>query len=316
MLHPASRAVIMAHDTPATPGAAHHLARDLWRVTAKNASALTGPGTNCYIIGDERLFIIDPGPDDPAHIHAIQRIVDGRPVDGIILTHAHRDHSDGARGVSALLQAPIMAFGDARTGRSAHMQALVLQGKLQEGDATDYALKPDVILSADQPLVLGRDHVHVIHTPGHLCHHISLKWRDILFTGDHIMAWSSTVVVAPDGDMAQYMESLQTLGHMFAQGPDIIGLPGHGNPVTSVTHRIAALYAHRKAREDAIRAAVAAGHTTLIDITEAVYPDLAPELVSFAQKSCHAHLISLIQAKIITEKTSPDAIVTYSLDQN
>ena len=293
MLQPASRNVIMANDRPAAAGGVDQLATDLWRVTAQNASPLTGPGTNSYVLGESRLVIIDPGPDDPAHRQALLQVIDGRPVGGIILTHAHRDHSDGARDLALHLEAPLMALGDARTGRSARMQAFVADGTLTEGAATDYALMPDVVLADGDTVTIDRDGMQVIHTPGHLSHHICLKWRDIVFTGDHIMGWSSTVVVAPDGDMAQYIESLRRLERRLSDGPKVIGLAGHGDVIPDLLPRITALYHHRQDREKAILAAIAAGKKSLSDITLAAYPGLSAALLPFAEKSCHAHLLAL-----------------------
>jgi hydroxyacylglutathione hydrolase len=280
------------------------LAPGLVRLRAANPSALTGSGTNTYILGTTELAVIDPGPDLDSHLAAILAVSGQRPITRILVTHAHLDHSALAGRLSRHSGAEVLAFGTARDGISPRMAALGPRLG-QTGEGLDLAFTPDRHL-ADGDHVTGPDWtLQVLHTPGHLGGHICLALGDILFSGDHVMGWSSTIVSPPEGDMGHYMASLDRLG---MTGWSRL-LPGHGDPVEDPATRIAELAAHRRLREAQILMALEAGPATPAELTERIYHDTAPALWPAARRNILAHLIDL-QARSQVSATpgiGPDA---------
>lgn len=265
---------------------------------ANNPSPMTGTGTNTYILRDgDDCLILDPGPDLPSHLAALTDAVAGIRLNGIIVTHAHLDHSQSAPALGQAMGVPTLAFGGATSGRSPVMERLAAAGLHAGPEGLDLAFRPDIALTDDQTIPLGTGEVRVLHTPGHLGGHICLEWRDLLFCGDHIMAWSSSLVSPPDGDMAAYMESLRRLRGLNRWR---LMLPGHGPVVTKPGERLDALIAHRKAREAAIITALGQGSQTAEDLTAKIYADTSSHLMPAACRNVLAHLIALWQANLVT----------------
>lgn len=255
---------------------------------APNPGAFTGSGTNTYLLGEDQLVIIDPGPDLPAHRTAILAALKNRPVAAIIVTHAHLDHSGLARRLATLTGAEVLAFGGAGSGMSQQMQQLAAEG-LTGGEGSDLAFAPDRLLTDGQVLTLAGQEIQVIHTPGHMGSHVCLALGDTLLSGDHVMGWSTSLVSPPEGDMGAYMASLQKLaGRMWQRF-----LPGHGDPVEDPAARLSDLIAHRLTREGAILTQLAQGPASAAELAARIYATTPPALIPAATRNVLAHLIDL-----------------------
>jgi glyoxylase-like metal-dependent hydrolase (beta-lactamase superfamily II) len=270
------------------------------RLLAPNPSPLTGAGTNTWLVGASELAVIDPGPDDPAHLAAIlQAVGPGQRLARIFVTHAHLDHSALARRLAALTGAQVHAFGSATEGRSPLMTQLA-PGLPTQGEGLDHAFAPDQRLS-DGATISGPDwSLTALHTPGHLGGHLCLALGGTLFSGDHVMGWSTTIVSPPDGDMAAYMASLDRLS---AQAWTRF-LPGHGDAVTDPAARLAELVAHRRGREAQILQALDAGCATIAVLTERIYTSTPRHLMAAAQRNVLAHLIDLVSRNLVSATPS------------
>ena len=276
---------------------------------ADNPGPFTGLGTNTYCLGQTTKTIVDPGPDTPAHLAAILQEVGRHEIEAILVTHAHTDHSALAPRLSALTGAPILAFGDARAGMSAQMTALEAEG-IAGGEGRDDAFVPDHCLTDGNILSLSGLEIEVIHTPGHMSNHICLGLGDTLLSGDHVMAWSTSLVSPPDGDMSAYMASLHKLARRIWRR----FLPGHGLPVEDPAARMAALIAHRLGREASVLAALSQGPGTPEALTKTIYTDLAPNLQAAATRNVLAHLIDLqARAKVSRLGLKPLSVATFAL---
>ncbi|MGY6635488.1 MAG: MBL fold metallo-hydrolase [Alkalilacustris sp.] len=275
-------------------------------VLAPNPGPLTGAGTNSYILGAGAVAVIDPGPDDPAHLAALEAALGpAERISHIVVTHAHRDHSPLARVLAARWGASVAAFGDARAGVTPAIAAL---GDLGGGEGVDDAFAPDLIL-ADGAVLEGAGWRLVAHwTPGHMGNHICLQWGDVVFSGDHVMGWATTVVSPPDGDMAAYMASLDRLAGLGAR----VFYPGHGAPVADPAARLAELIAHRRAREAQILAALTAAPQDIPALTARVYAGLAPGLVPAAARNVLAHLIDLCGRGLAVAHPAPGPQAGFS----
>lgn len=269
-------------------------------VRAPNPSAMTGSGTNSYIVGSGRVAVIDPGPREPAHLAALLAVLDpGETVAQIIVTHAHADHSGLARPLADATGAPVLAFGAVAPAESA---------SLAGGEGIDRSFAPDQRLM-DEDVVSGDDWaLRVIHTPGHLQDHISLGWGDLCFTGDHVMGWSTSLVSPPAGDMGAYMASLARL----ARNPWRRFHPGHGEPVDDPAARLAELTAHRNQREAQILASLRAAPHTPASLTATIYTTTPPQLQAAAQRNVLAHLLDLQTRKLVHAGPGPAMSALYS----
>ncbi len=271
------------------PGEPLALAADLRLVLAPNASPMTHWGTNTWLLGTGAVTVIDPGPADRGHVKAILAALRGEEsVAQILVTHAHLDHSPGARFLAEATGAPVLAFGDARAGRSARMAALAGL-RIGGGEGVDATFAPDRRLADGEELEAAGRPLRALHTPGHFGNHMCFLWDGALFSGDHVMGWAPSLVSPPDGDLTDFMASLRRLQML---GPLML-LPGHGAPVANGQARIAELHSHRLRRESAIRAAIAAGAETVKAITQAVYVDVDPVLLPAAERNVLAHVIDL-----------------------
>jgi glyoxylase-like metal-dependent hydrolase (beta-lactamase superfamily II) len=272
---------------------------------APNPSPLTGPGTNTWLVGATGLAVIDPGPDDPRHLAAILAAVGpGQWIERIIVTHPHLDHSALAPWLSEQTGAPTVAYGIATAGRSAVMTHLAPRLP-SHGEGLDQTFVPQLTLKDGETLSGPDWTLQAIHTPGHLGSHLCLALGDTLFSGDHVMGWSTSVVSPPDGDMGAYMTSLHRLTYTTWSR----SLPGHGMPVSDPQQRLAELIGHRRGRENQILAALAAGASRISDLTPRIYVDTPAHLLPAAARNVLAHLIDLATRNrvIARPELSPDA---------
>lgn len=273
-----------------TPGVAELLEPGLWRIVAPNPSPMTFRGTNSYLMRDgDVAVLIDPGPDDPAHIAALVAALDGATLQAILVTHSHVDHSLGAPALARATGAPVLAYGDSYAGRSPVMQALAAQGLAGGGEGVDHGFAPDQSLADGEVLQVGPFAITALWTPGHFGNHMCFAWNGALFTGDHVMGWASSLVSPPDGDLTAFMASCTRL----QPRKDRIYYPGHGAAVTDPAARLAWLIAHRQEREAQILAALGPRPATVPELTRALYTEVAPALLPMAERNVFAHLVDL-----------------------
>lgn len=296
---------------PPQVGAAQVLAQDLLCVLAPNASPMTYWGTNSYILGRDSVAVIDPGPNDPAHETALLAALEGRPVSHILITHSHLDHSPLARPLSERTGAPIFAFGDSRSGRSAVMASLAKREALGGGEGADLDFTPDVFVQ-DQDIISGRGWTLTAHhTPGHFGNHLTFQWGQDAFTGDHIMGWASSLVSPPDGDLTDFMTSCVKLSKLNLRR----GYCGHGAPIADLHSRIAELISHRRARErqirDALLGAPQGGGLTPAELTALIYTDIPSPLLPMAQRNVLAHLVDLCRRDLVASNGPISATAKY-----
>lgn len=279
-----------------TAGVPEEIRPGLRRILAPNPSPMTFRGTNTYVVGQTDLAVIDPGPDSAAHLEAILAACGpGQRITHILVTHAHVDHSPLARALSRATGAPVLAYGDARAGRSAVMQDLATAGLAGGGEGVDAGFVPDVRLD-DGATVTGSDwQLQAIWTPGHFGNHLCLALGDLLFTGDLVMGWASSLVSPPDGDLTDFMASCRRL----RARRDRMYLPGHGAPVTDPAARIDWLIAHREAREAAILAVLRESPATAETLARRIYTDTPAPLLPAATRNVFAHLVDLTGKNII-----------------
>ena len=267
-------------------------------VTAPNAGAMTFTGTRTYLLGIGDIAVIDPGPDVPEHHEALVRATAGARVAGIFVTHAHVDHSPLARRLSRDLEADIFGFGDLSPARNPRLVQLSRDGGLGGGEGIDHRHRVDVKLG-DGGRVESRDWVlEAIHTPGHLADHLCFAWADqgIVFTGDHVMAWATTMVSPPDGDMRAFMSSLE---RMSKRTGDKLYYPGHGGAVDDPGAMIAYQLKHRLRREAQILEALASGGAHPGALARRIYTDLDARLLPAAERNVLAHLVDLVDRGVV-----------------
>jgi glyoxylase-like metal-dependent hydrolase (beta-lactamase superfamily II) len=260
------------------------------RVLAPNPSPFTYWGTQTYVVGASDVAVIDPGPADDAHIAALVRSVGDRPVRAIVCTHTHRDHSPAAAPLSAITGAPIIGCAP-----------LTLADDGPRADAAfDASYAPDRVLQDGEALTGEGWTLRALATPGHTSNHLCLALEEekALFTGDHVMGWSTSVVSPPDGDMAAYMRSMQLL----LGRDDIIYYPAHGDPVETPQRLVRGMMGHRKHREGQIMRLIEAESdgVAIPDMVLQMYRGVDPGLHPAAGRSVLAHLIDLQQRGLAT----------------
>lgn len=273
----------LAFDTQFDPqtGTAVVVTEGLVRVTAPNASAYTFTGTNSFLVGHERLALIDPGPSDAAHLAALRRVIAGRPVDAIILTHTHRDHSASAEQIAREFQAPLWFGGPHRLSRP-----LRRFERNQLRRSCDWNLRPDRTLLDGEVISAGDVALSVHPTPGHCANHLAFGLGNILLSGDHVMGWNSTLVAVPDGSMADYLGSLDKVIALPFQRY----VPAHGGPIEDGPAYAQALRAHRQMRNEQIVAAVTQGNRTIPAIVNTIYPKQPLPVRRAARMTVMAHV--------------------------
>ncbi len=260
---------------PAITGSVDRIAPHVWRIVAPNPSALTGPGTNTYVVGERKKFVIDPGPDHREHLERIVAVAGGS-VAQILCTHSHTDHSPGAAPLKALTGAPV-------SGRPA-----------PDDTFQDRTYAPDRSLEDGEAIDAGGVALRALHTPGHASNHVCFLVDDtgMLFTGDHLMSGSTVVILPPDGSMRLYVESLRQLLTL----PIVALAPGHGAVIADAKADIERVIAHRLKREAKVVAALSRrGTATIGDMVGEVYDDTPAHLHKLARFSLLAHVIKLAE---------------------
>jgi glyoxylase-like metal-dependent hydrolase (beta-lactamase superfamily II) len=261
----------------------------LRRVIADNGGPFTFTGTCSYIVGRGEVAIVDPGPvGKEAHIAALLDAVRGERVSHIVVTHTHRDHSPAARALKAATGAPIAGCGPHRPARPSASGG---KGGLDSGGDREHV--PDLLMREGDAISGPGWTLSAIATPGHTANHLAFTLREenALLSGDHVMAWSTTIVAPPDGSMADYMASLQ---HLLTF-EHAIYWPGHGGPVREPARYVRGLAAHRRQRERMIFDAVKNGAQDIDAIVAMAYPAIAPALAGAASLSTLAHLEWLVE---------------------
>jgi len=263
-------------------------------LTANNPGPFTGPGTNTYVITRGRsAVVIDPGPGDPRHISAILAAAAG-PISHILLTHAHRDHSDAIAGLKAHTGATTVGFGR----NLAAPAATSAENSPSGGDFADWDFTPDLKLRDGETLALPGLELAAIHTPGHAPDHLcyALPGTPVLFSGDHVMGWSTSVIAPPEGNMGHYLASLEKLQNH----PQTRYLPGHGEAIEDAGRTVKAYLLHRQMRERAVLACVRSGAATVQTVADAVYAGIAANLASAARLSVAAHAEHLAEKGLVS----------------
>jgi len=281
-------------------GQAVEIAPGVRRITVNNPSPYTFHGTNSYIVGSETLAVVDPGPMDEAHLQALLRAIGERPVSHIFVSHTHRDHSPLARPLAKATGAVVVAEGPHRASRALRIGEVA---RLDASSDTDF--RPDLAVGDGQVIEGDGWAIRTVLTPGHAANHaaFALEGTGILFSADHVMAWSTSIVAPPDGAMGDYMASLDRL----LERDDRLFFPGHGGPVRNPAAFMRGLKAHRKMRERAIVERLAKGDRTIAEMVQAIYRELDPRLVGAAGLSVLAHLEDLV-AKGVARTDGPSAI--------
>ncbi|MBP2447017.1 hydroxyacylglutathione hydrolase [Rhizobium leguminosarum] len=285
-------------------GRAVPVAPGVERVTVNNPGPFTFHGTNSYIVGGSSVAVIDPGPEDEAHYLALMAALAGREVTHIFVSHTHRDHSPLARRLRA-------ATGAVTVGQGPHRPARPLRaGEINPfAESADMAFVPDIAIGNGKRIAGDGWVLSGVPTPGHTANHaaFALDGSDILFSGDHVMAWSTSIVAPPDGSMADYMASLDRL---IAREDGLL-LPGHGGPVVEPATFLRALKAHRLGREQAILTRIRAGDREISEMVKAIYSDTDPKLYGAAALSVLAHIEDLVERGEITADGPPSLAALY-----
>ncbi|MBE3637839.1 MBL fold metallo-hydrolase [Mangrovicoccus algicola] len=299
-------------ETRPAAGQPERLAPGLARILAPNPSPMTFRGTNSYLLscGADRA-VIDPGPDDPAHLAALLGALQREGLTMILVTHAHRDHSALAPALARATGAPVLAFGNATAGRSAVMTRLAAAAPIGGGEGIDAGFTPDRCLADGEILPFGDGRIEALHTPGHMGNHLAFAWRDAIFTGDLVMGWASSLVSPPDGDLADFLRSCARL----RARPETVLHPGHGPAIPDPAARIDTLLAHRHAREAQILDALARAPADLSGLTARVYEGTPPALWPAAARNLLAHLVELVRRELVLAEPALSATARFSLRQ-
>src|SRR5436305_6675444 len=276
------------------------------RLLCNNPSPFTFKGTVSYIVGRGKVAIIDPGPEDPVHSAALLEAVRGETVTHIFVTHTHRDHSPAVPAIKAATGAEVLAEGPHRASRPLHA------GEAPRMEASnDAEFRPDRAL-ADGEVVSGDGWtIEALATPGHTANHMAfaLKEANLIFSGDHVMGWSTSIVAPPDGAMSDFMNSL----HKLARRPEPVYLPGHGGEVRDAANFVAAYIKHRRAREASILHRLAKGAADIPTIVRAGYIGLDPRRAGAAGLSVLAHLEDLFARGLVATDGEPSLGGVYRL---
>ena len=283
------------------PGKVEQLEENIQRIIAPNASPMTFTGTNTYLVGNEKLAVIDPGPKDLLHLRSILSAVKShQKITHILVTHSHIDHSPLSKILKEKTGAQIYAFGNSFSGKSPTMHRLIDQGDLGGGEGLDLEFEPDILIKDNDNISNNEWSFEVIHTPGHLGNHVcfGLNEQNILFSADHVMGWATSLVSPPDGDLTQFMESLRKL---LTRDQYNQFFPGHGDIIRNPREIINYIIAHRKMRESQILDELKDFSLTATQLTKAIYTDVDKSLIPAAARNVFAHLIDLGERDLVTK---------------
>ena len=298
---PFKKTMIFAYGEP------RELSPGVVRIVANNPSHFTFKGTNTYLVGSgPTLALIDPGPDDPAHLKAILDTIGGRRISHVVITHTHRDHIDGLPALLAATGAKTVGYGH-RVANPGTKRTSASGGEYVEQDFV-----PDLPLADGQRLQGDGWAMTALHTPGHAPDHLcfALEGTKTLFSGDHVMGWNTSVVAPPEGSMGAYLRSLQRL----TERSDELYYPGHGGQVEEPKRLVKAYLLHRRMREQAILECIRDGHNTVRAIVPVVYKGLDPKLLNAASLSVLAHVEHLIERALVycDSPLSADRVLSLS----
>jgi glyoxylase-like metal-dependent hydrolase (beta-lactamase superfamily II) len=288
------------------PGRIENVAPGVRRLLADNPGPFTFTGTVTYIVGRGEVAVIDPGPADTRHVTAILDAVRDETVTHILVTHTHRDHSPAAKLIKAATGATVCAEGPHRHARALHI------GEIDRVEASgDQDFRPDVTLVDGQIVTATGFALEAIATPGHTANHMAfaLKDSDLLFCGDHVMAWSTSIIAPPDGSMSDYMASL----HKLARRSETTYFPGHGGAVRDAPAFVRHYIRHREGREASLLHRLAKGETDIPTLVRAVYIGLDPRLTGAAALSTLAHLEDLVARGVVITNGPVSIDGTYRL---
>jgi glyoxylase-like metal-dependent hydrolase (beta-lactamase superfamily II) len=288
------------------PGVIDDVAPGVRRILVDNPGPFTFKGTLSYIIGRGRVAIIDPGPVDARHTAALLAAVRGETVTHIIITHTHRDHSPGAAPLKEMTGALTVGEGPHRSSRPLFIGETA---RLDAGGDTDFV--PDHRVADGDAIVGDGWALEAIATPGHTANHMAfaLAGTDILFSGDHVMGWSTSIVAPPDGSMRDYMASLDRL----AARRETVYLPGHGDVIRNAPDFVARYIAHRRGREASILHRLDKGESDIAGLVRAIYIGLDPRLSGAAALSTLAHLEDLTARGLVATDGTPSISGRYRL---
>jgi glyoxylase-like metal-dependent hydrolase (beta-lactamase superfamily II) len=293
-------------DFPLKPGVVEEVMPGLRRILCDNPGPFSFTGTVCYIVGKGKVAVIDPGPDDAAHARTILDAVRGETVTHIFVTHTHMDHSPNVPGIKQATGASVYADGNPLISR------FIVEGEKRTSEAGgDTSFVADVKLADGQVVEGDGWSLQAVATPGHASNHMAFAWREkkILFSGDHVMGWSTSIVSPPDGSMLDYMASLEKLLHR----EEDLYFCGHGPQVPDARRYVRFLQRHRKAREESILHRLAKGPCDIPTIVRASYIGIDPRLVQAAGRSVFAHLEDLVARKVVATEGEPSIDGTYRL---
>jgi glyoxylase-like metal-dependent hydrolase (beta-lactamase superfamily II) len=290
------------------------------RVIADNPSKFTYRGTGTYILGVGDVVVIDPGPRLDSHRHALRSALDGERVGAILITHCHSDHSPLAEWLRQETGAPTYAYGPHPAPDPIWEQLAIDDASADETEggaapddpvqmeeSIDFAFAPDVAVADGDVVTVGELTITAVHTPGHTSNHVcwALAEERALFSGDHVMGWSTTVVSPPDGDMGAYIESLRRV----AARRDAVLWPTHGPPRDDAVEYVSALVEHRLERERGVLRALESGRSTIREIVALLYADIRPELHKAAGMSVWSHLLKLVaEGRVSVADDGPPAL--------
>lgn len=283
------------HEFDVKPGEAVRLSQQIRRVTCNNPGPFTFKGTNSYIVGQGQVAIIDPGPEDEDQLDALLNAVRGETVSHIIITHTHRDHSPLTRRLQQATGAKTYGYGPHGSGRPAKA---ITSGDITLDAAGDHEFHPDVMVAHGDIIEGTGWSLESVFTPGHCSNHMAFALNDekTLFCGDHVMAWSTSVIAPPDGHMADYFASLRTV---IERDQDRLYLPGHGPEKLNPQRFARAFLAHRKMRETSILQRIASGERSIMGVVKQIYAGIDVKLHAAAALSTLAHVEHLIEQNLV-----------------
>lgn len=286
-------------------GVCEQLSPNIRRVIARNPSPFTYTGTGTYILGHDKVAVIDPGPDDREHVDALLQAIQGEEVESVLITHTHNDHSPATKPLLDHCHARTYGFGPHGAGKKTEDHVVVEEGG-------DMNFMPDESVRQGDTIDVNGLEIECVYTPGHTSNHVCfrLKAENVLFTGDHVMGWSTSVISPPDGDMASYMSSLQLL----LDSPDEAYWPTHGPMISKPHEHVRAFVSHRLEREQQIVDQLKAGRHRIRDMVPDMYRDVDSRLHGAAARSVYAAALYMVQKEKIRCEGDPTLDATYYLN--